>query len=373
MGGGFGGKETQAGPVRLRRARWPRSKTGRAGQAAAWTATTTSWSPASATPSYRLRGRLRRRRAASRRSRSTMAARCGFSADLSGAGRRPRAVPRRQRLLPARRRASRSLPLQDQHAVQHRLPRLRRPAGHDRDRGHPRRDRPRARPRSARRAQAQLLRHRASATSRPTTRRSRTTSSTSSSPSWRQSATTRARRDAIARLQRRQPGAQARHRADAGQVRHLLHRHALQPGRRAGARLHRRQRAGEPRRHRDGPGPEHQGGAGRGRRARRRPRARADHRHRHQQGAQHLGHRRLDRHRPERQGGAGRGAHDQASAWPTSPPSTGRCRASRCVFAAEPGARSATRRSRFGELVGRPTSTASSCRSTGFYPTPKIH
>ena len=77
---------------------------------------------------------------------------------------------------------------------------------------------------------------------------------------------------AIARLQREQPRHQARHRADAGEVRHLLHRHALQPGRRAGACLYRRLGPSEPRRHRDGPGPLHQGGAGRGRRVPGRPR-----------------------------------------------------------------------------------------------------
>jgi xanthine dehydrogenase large subunit len=65
-----------------------------------------------------------------------------------------------------------------------------------------------------------------------------------------------------------QPGHQARHRDHAGQVRHQLHRHLLQPGRRAGARVHRRQRAGQPRRHRDGPGPAHQDHAGGGRRTR---------------------------------------------------------------------------------------------------------
>ena len=42
----------------------------------------------------------------------------------------------------------------------------------------------------------------------------------------------------------------------ARQIRHQLHGHAVQPGRRAGACVHRRQRAGEPRRHRDGPGPQ---------------------------------------------------------------------------------------------------------------------
>jgi hypothetical protein len=85
----------------------------------------------------------------------------------------------------------------------------------------------------------------------------------------------------------------------AGQVRHQLHRHAVQPGRRLGACLHRRQRAGQPRRHRDGPGPEHQGGADRGRRVGRAFRARAVHRQRHQQGSQRHRHGRVGRHRPE--------------------------------------------------------------------------
>ena len=71
------------------------------------------------------------------------------------------------------------------------------------------------------------------------------------------------------RLQRRRAAAEARPRADAGQVRHLLHHHPSQPGRRAGACLYRRQRASEPRRHRDGPGAVHQGGAGGGRGVRR--------------------------------------------------------------------------------------------------------
>ncbi len=68
-------------------------------------------------------------------------------------------------------------------------------------------------------------------------------------------------------VQREQPGPQARPGADAGQVRHLLHRHASEPGRRARPRLHRRQRPSEPRRHRDGPGPHDQGRAGGGRRS----------------------------------------------------------------------------------------------------------
>ena len=53
----------------------------------------------------------------------------------------------------------------------------------------------------------------------------------------------------------------------AGEVRHLLHHwHLAQPGRCPGVGLRRRQRAAQPRRHRDGPGPAHQDAAGRGRR-----------------------------------------------------------------------------------------------------------
>ena len=62
----------------------------------------------------------------------------------------------------------------------------------------------------------------------------------SSTRSRRRSRLPRAARSAIRAVEPRQPGRQARHRADAGQVRHLVHRDALQPGRRAGARLQRR-------------------------------------------------------------------------------------------------------------------------------------
>ena len=80
------------------------------------------------------------------------------------------------------------------------------------------------------------------------------------------------------RLQRQQPHRQARARADAGEVRHLLHRHAVQPGRRAGACLYRRLGASEPRRHRDGAGALRQGRAGGGRGVPDRPRPGEDHR-----------------------------------------------------------------------------------------------
>ena len=62
-------------------------------------------------------------------------------------------------------------------------------------------------------------------------------------------------------------------RGDAGEVRHLLQLHRLQPGRRAGARLQGRLGADQPRRHRDGPGAAHQDAAGRGHHPRRTARA----------------------------------------------------------------------------------------------------
>ena len=190
----------------------------------------------------RLRGRLRRRRPRPRRRADD-----GLARRLLGRPVRPgddaRALPLRQRLLAARRRDARLL-RQDQHAEQHRLPRLRRAAGRDRDREH---RRLRSRARSA---------------------RTRSTCGASTSTASGQRAGERnvtpygqtiddniidalvaeleatqrlprpARRDR--RVQRDQPGAQARPGADAGQVRHLVQRRPPQPGRRAGARLHRR-------------------------------------------------------------------------------------------------------------------------------------
>ena len=69
------------------------------------------------------------------------------------------------------------------------------------------------------------------------------------------------------RVQRRPPAHQAGAGHHAGEVRHLLQPHRLQPGRRARARVQGRLGAGQPRRHRDGPGPAHQDAPGRGDRA----------------------------------------------------------------------------------------------------------
>ena len=87
-----------------------------------------------------------------------------------------------------------------------------------------------------------------------------------------------------------------------------LHRHLVQPGRRAGACLQRRLDPPEPWRHRDGAGAPHQGGAGGGRRVPGRPRPGEDHRDDHRQGAEHLGDGGLVGLRPQRHGGAERRA-----------------------------------------------------------------
>ena len=82
--------------------------------------------------------------------------------------RRPGDVPCRQCVLPGPR-PDRFAPLQDQHRVQHRLPRLRRPAGHGRHRARGGRDRPPPAHRSADRAASAISTASATATSRHTT------------------------------------------------------------------------------------------------------------------------------------------------------------------------------------------------------------
>ena len=111
-------------------------------------------------------------------------------------------------------------------------------------------------------------------------------------------------------VQRFEPLAEEGHRAQPGQVRHLLHAKTPQPGRRAGACLYRRLDPGEPWRHRDGAGAVPQGGAGRCRGIRRRYIAGEDHRDLHRQGAEYDAHRCLVRLRPQRHGGEERGIDD---------------------------------------------------------------
>ncbi len=174
------------------------------------------------------------------------------------------------------------------------------------------------------------------------------------------------------RVQRAQPVLKKGHRADPGEVRDLVQRRALQPGRGAGARLHRRLGAGEPRRDRDGAGPQHQGGAGRRARAGHRPRARALHGRRHQQGRQHVGHRRVDRHRSRTawrrrmpRGRSRHGSRRSPRAGTAAPPRTSR--SARTPSAST--ARSCRSRSACAEAY----EARVQLWSDGFYATPKLH
>jgi xanthine dehydrogenase large subunit len=94
------------------------------------------------------------------------------------------------------------------------------------------------------------------------------------------------RRASVAAFQRRQQTPQARSVAGAAEVWHQLHRHHAEPGRCAAQHLHGRLGQRQPRRHRNGPGSEHQNGTG----VRRWPghtgQPRARDRHRHAKGAQ---------------------------------------------------------------------------------------
>ena len=151
-----------------------------------------------------------------------------------GAGQRPRAVPLRQRLLAAGRRDPLA-PLQDEHAC--RTPRFAASAGRracSRSRRHRRRSRARSAATRSTCASATSTAT-ASATSRRTARRSTTTSSAELIDELERVAATIARGARRSRVQREQPGAQARARAHAGQVRHLVHRDALNQ---AGALVH---------------------------------------------------------------------------------------------------------------------------------------
>jgi hypothetical protein len=213
-------------------------------------------------------------------------------------GGRPRGLPRRQRLFPQRR-GHHLLPLQDEHPEPHRVSRLWRAAGRDRHRDPAGRHRAAPRARRAGCAPAQFVwDHGSKRDALPDAGRGQHPAAAAGA----------ARTDLVLSraapadrgVERAKPSAQARPGDHTGEVRHQLHGHAVQPGRRAGACLHRRQRDGEPRRHRNGPGPAHQGGADRGRRARRALRARAGHGQRHRARAQRQRDGRLQRHRPQR-------------------------------------------------------------------------
>ena len=231
-----------------------------------------------------------------------------FGRPVAGGG-RPRDVPRRQRLLAARRR-HRHATAQDQHRVEHRLSRFRRPAGHDRHRAGHGRHRARARHRSARRAQGE-----------PAPRRLRPHTLWTSGRGLRDAIGDDRGARAVERLsraarphrglQRDEPLPQARHRADARHVRHLVHADPAEPGWGAGARLFRRLDPSQSRRHRDGAGALHQGRPDRRGRVRRAAAFRSHHRDQHRQGSQRLADRGLLRHGPQRHGGADRRGRDQ--------------------------------------------------------------
>ncbi len=80
----------------------------------------------------RLRRSASTRRAGSAATTSTYSARCGCSADLSPGRRRPHACSTPTTPISCRTCAIRSPAAEDQHGLEHRLPRLRRPAGHAR-------------------------------------------------------------------------------------------------------------------------------------------------------------------------------------------------------------------------------------------------
>ena len=225
----------------------------------------------------------------------------------AGAG--PGAVPHRQRLLDPEHRGARA-DLEDQQDLADRVPRVRRAAGHDRHREHPRLLRARARavaPASC--AGATSTRP---ARPRRTGRRCGTRSGIERA--WEPGARDRRRGPAAGRdrgVQRRPRAHQAGAGHHPGQVRHLVQPDRVQPGRRAGARVQGRLGADQPRRHRDGPGPAHQDAAGRGDRARGAAVDRAAGADPHRQGAQHLGHRGQLRRRPQRRRGEERLRADQ--------------------------------------------------------------
>ena len=156
--------------------------------------------------------------------------------------------------------------------------------------------------------------------------------------------------------QRREPPFQAGSGDHAGEVRHLLQLHRVQPGRGARARLQGRLGAHQPRRHRDGAGPPHQDAAGRGDRARPADRAGAAGADAHRQGAQHVGHRGELGRRPQRRGGQGRLRPDPRPAWRRSVSGSAPVR---------PGRRSSTPPTTTGSSSGPPASTRPrACRGT---------
>ena len=131
MGGGFGGKESQASLIACSR-RIAGAADEAAGEAAAGPRRRHGADRQAARLPHRLRCGVRRRRPHPGHRVHAGGALRLFARPV-GRDQRPRDVPRRQLLL-SRQRPHRVASLQDQHGVQHRVPRLRRAAGHDGDR-----------------------------------------------------------------------------------------------------------------------------------------------------------------------------------------------------------------------------------------------
>ena len=238
-------------------------------------------------------------------------ARCGCSADLSlGVVDRAMFHAGNGYWLP--RCFDRLPPPEDQHGVQHRFPRVRGPAGHDRDRARHGRDRPGTRARSARCPEGQSLASRL----RPDAIRAGRRGSGDPEADHRG-----ARGDEpLPRSPRRhrgfqlhEPAHQARDRADAGDVRHFVHAHSPQSGGSARACLFGRLDPPQSRRHGDGAGALHQGRPDRRRGIRRAASLRPHHRDQHFEGPQRVSDRRLLGNRSERDGRQDRRRSDQGT------------------------------------------------------------
>ncbi|KAF1858508.1 hypothetical protein Lal_00015025 [Lupinus albus] len=219
-----------------------------------------------------------------------------------------RRLPLRQHLLPVRLRHPRG-GRQDEHAVEHGVPRLRRSAGRHRHRVHHRRDRAQSRQGCAGHPQAEFLRQDRPQRDavRPARRRQRDPR-TGGRAGGDERLPRAPRGDPC--VQRDEPRAEERPGADAREIRHRVQRDAPEPGRRTRARVRGRLHPRQPRRHGDGAGRQHEGDAGRRARTGRRSRPRAHRRDEHEQGRQYVRDGRVDWGGPERQGRAGCGAPD---------------------------------------------------------------
>ena len=191
-----------------------------------------------------------------------MTSRCGFSADLSGPV-MTRAVCHFDNAYWLSDVHDRRLLRQDQHAVEHRVSRLRRSAGRVRDRIHHGQRRALGRHAIRSTCAARNLYGKTENNQTPYGQTVEDNVMHELIAELEETSEYRARRAAMRRIQREQRNPEEGPRADAGQVRHRVQRDALQPGGRARSHLHRRLDARESRRHRDGPGPEHEGRAGR--------------------------------------------------------------------------------------------------------------